>query len=113
MLLWMNRQASCWANLESNGEASIRKVNSLAQNMAVSIQFLGSQRHITDTDSIDMPITGETKVSDAIEYLRQKYPSIHLDDGMIVAVVNLETASPDRILRDNDIVSFLPVIGGG
>jgi molybdopterin converting factor small subunit len=81
--------------------------------MAVSIQFLGVQRHMTNTDSIDMPITGETKVSDAIEYIRQKYPNLHLDDGMIIAVVNLETASLDRILRDNDTVSFLPVIGGG
>jgi molybdopterin converting factor small subunit len=81
--------------------------------MAVSIQFLGSQRHMTNTDSIDMPITKETKVSDAIKYLRQKYPNLHLDDGMIIAVVNLETASLDRILRDNDTVSFLPVIGGG
>jgi molybdopterin converting factor small subunit len=81
--------------------------------MVVSIKFLGMQRVVTNTDRIDMPITGKTRVNDALEYVRQQYPGLHLEEGMIFVAVNLEIASLDRILRDNDTVSFLPLIAGG
>jgi molybdopterin converting factor small subunit len=81
--------------------------------MVVSIKFHGMQRVVTNTDSLDMPITEKTRVNDAIEYVRQKYPALHLEEGTVVVAVNLEIASLDRILQDNDTVSFLPNIAGG
>ena len=81
--------------------------------MVVSIKFLGMQRIVTNTDSLDMPITEKTRVNDALEYVRQQYPALHLEEDMVVVAVNLEIASLDRILRDNDTVSFLPNIAGG
>jgi molybdopterin converting factor small subunit len=81
--------------------------------MVVSIKFLGMQRVVTNTDSIDMPITGKTRVNDALEYVKQLYPGLHLEEGTVIVAVNLEIASLDRILRDNDTVSFLPNIAGG
>jgi molybdopterin converting factor small subunit len=81
--------------------------------MVVSIKFHGMQRVVTNTDSIDMPITGKTRVNDALEYVRQQYPALYLEEGMIVVAVNLEIASLDRILRDKDTISFLPLIAGG
>ena len=81
--------------------------------MAVSIKFIGMQRNITNTDSIDMVINGKATAHDALEYARQQYPALPLDEGMIIMVVNLKVASPDMALRDNDTVSFLPTIGGG
>jgi len=81
--------------------------------MVVSIKFLGMQRVVTNTDSIDMPITGKTRVNDALEYVKQLYPDLHLEEGTVIVAVNLEIASLDRILRDNDTVSFLPNIAGG
>jgi molybdopterin converting factor small subunit len=81
--------------------------------MIVSIKFHGMQRLVTNTDSIDMPITGKTRVNDALEYVKQLYPGLHLEEGTVIVAVNLEVASPDRILRDNDTVSFLPHIAGG
>jgi len=81
--------------------------------MMVSIKFLGMQRLLTKTDSIDMPITDETKVNDALEYVRQQYPEISLEEGMVLITVNHEVAAPDRILRDKDTISFLPLIAGG
>jgi len=79
----------------------------------VSIKFLGMQRTVTNTDSINMPITDKTKVNDALEYVRQQYPSLPLEEGMVLVTVNLEIASLDRILRDKDTISFLPLIAGG
>ena len=81
--------------------------------MVVSIKFHGMQRLVTNTDSIDMPITVKTRVNDALEYVRQQYPALHLEEDTVVVAVNLEIASLDRILRDNDTVSFLPNIAGG
>jgi molybdopterin converting factor small subunit len=81
--------------------------------MAVSIKFHGMQRAVTNADSIDIPITEETTVNDILEYVKQKYPGLHLDEGTIIAAVNLEIASLDKTLRDNDTVSFLPNIAGG
>jgi len=81
--------------------------------MVVSIKFHGMQRLVTNTDSIDMPINEKTTVNDALEYVKQKYPGLHLDEGTIIAAVNLEIASLDRILRESDTVSFLPNIAGG
>jgi molybdopterin converting factor small subunit len=81
--------------------------------MNVSIKFLGMQRVITNKDGLDMPITEKTRVSDALEYVRQKYPDLPLEDGMVFMTVNHEVATPDRVLRDKDAVSFLPLIAGG
>ena len=81
--------------------------------MVVSIKFLGMQRMVTNTDSIDMPITGKTSVNDALEYVRQQYPTLPLEEGMVLVSVNLEVAPLDRILRDKDTISFLPLIAGG
>jgi len=81
--------------------------------MVVSIEFLGMQRVAAKTDRIDMPITEKTTVNDALEYVRNRYPDLHLGDGMILVTVNHEIASLDRILSANDTVSFLPFISGG
>jgi molybdopterin converting factor small subunit len=81
--------------------------------MMVSIKFLGMQRTVTNTDSINMPITDKTKVNDALEYVRQRYPDLPLEEGMVLITVNHEVATLDRILRDKDTISFLPLIAGG
>ena len=81
--------------------------------MVVSIEFFGTQRIVTKIDGIDMPITEKTMVTDALEYVRQRYPDLHLDEGMVLITVNQEITSLDRVLRANDTVSFLPFISGG
>ena len=81
--------------------------------IVVSIKFLGMQRAVTKTDSIDMPITEKKRVTDALEYVRQRYPELPLDQETLLITVNHEQASPDTMLKPNDTVSFLPAIGGG
>ena len=81
--------------------------------MIVSIRFLGMQRTVTKTDRIDMPIREKARVNDALEYVRQKYPALHLDEGIIQVTVNQKITHLDRILKANDTISFLPFISGG
>jgi molybdopterin converting factor small subunit len=81
--------------------------------MVVSIQFLGSQRAITHTPAIEMPIAGEMKVSDVLEYVKHRYPALQLQESETIITVNQEMALPERILQANDTISFLPFIHGG
>lgn len=85
----------------------------MSEQMVASIKFLGMQRVVTNTDSIDMPIAEKTRVNDALDYVRREYPALQLEEGMVLVTVNLEVASLDRILRDKDTISFLPLIAGG
>ena len=81
--------------------------------MVLSVEFFGMQRSITNTDSIDVAVTGKTVVSDILDYVRQQYPALPLDERILMVIVNHEIAALDTVLRANDTVSFLPVIGGG
>jgi molybdopterin converting factor small subunit len=81
--------------------------------MVVSIELIGIFRDIAKIDRINMPITGKTFVSDALEYVRNKYPALPLDKTSFLISVNYELVSPDRLLNPNDVICFLPHIGGG
>jgi len=60
-----------------------------------------------------MPIAEKARVTDALEYVRQRYPELPLDEESVLITVNQEQASLDTMLKPNDTVSFLPSIGGG
>jgi molybdopterin converting factor small subunit len=81
--------------------------------LAVSIQFFGMQRTITKTDSIHMPFMEKTIVTDVLEYVKSLYPALHLDKGIVLVTINQNIVSLNTELRENDIVLFLPHIGGG
>jgi molybdopterin converting factor small subunit len=81
--------------------------------MVVSISFCGPQRVVTKTHSIDMPITEKTRVIDALEYVRRRYPDLPLDEQMLLIAVNQEIAKPERRLKANDTIAFVPPISGG
>ena len=81
--------------------------------MVVSIEFFGMHRIVTKTNGIAMPITEKTRVKDAVEYVKHQFPDLNLDIETTLVTVNHNKAFLDRILRANDVVSFLPFIGGG
>ena len=81
--------------------------------MMVSVKFLGMQRVVTKKDSINIPITGEMTVKDTLEFVKNLYPNLNLDEEMLFVTVNQEKASLDRLLSADDTISFLPHISGG
>ncbi|MBU2536568.1 MAG: MoaD/ThiS family protein [Chloroflexi bacterium] len=85
----------------------------MAQKMMVSVKFLGMQRVVTKKDSVNIPITGEMTVKDILEFVKNLYPDLTLDEEMLFVTVNQEKASLDRLLSADDTVSFLPHISGG
>ncbi|MEW6355109.1 MAG: MoaD/ThiS family protein [Planctomycetota bacterium] len=81
--------------------------------MVVSIDFHGTQRSLTRTHSIHMPITETSKVMDALEYVRRQYPGLTLDERTVLVTVNHQLVPHHQALRPNDKIAFLPPIGGG
>ena len=77
------------------------------------VEFLGTQRNITGTPEMDIPITEYPLVRDALDYIVSLYPDLNLSGESTIITVNGEVTSPDRELRDGDTVMFLPAIGGG
>lgn len=81
--------------------------------MVVSIDFVGSQRSLTQSSGIRMPINGETRVTDALDYVRSQYPTLPLDERCVLVTVNQEMTTLDRVLQPDDTLAFLPPIAGG
>ncbi len=81
--------------------------------MKVLIEFFGTHRSVTKIDKVEMPINGGTHVRDAINFVRNKYPDLPIEEASIMVTVNHELASQDRLLRADDNVCILPHIGGG
>jgi molybdopterin converting factor small subunit len=80
--------------------------------MKISIECSGIMRDGMDADNITMPITPETTVGDAMIWVKNRYPNLPLD-GSFLITVNHEVSSLDRLLRENDRITFIPHIGGG
>ncbi len=81
--------------------------------MMVTIELNGTQRNITKTDRIDMPISGNTTVRDALDYIMDKYPDLTLDTDSVLIAINNELVPLDRLLSEKDVINILPHIGGG
>ncbi len=81
--------------------------------MVVSIELFGILRDIAGTGKLSMPIDGKTAASDALEYVRGKYPALPLERDYFLISINHELVSPDKLLQPNDVICFIPHIGGG
>lgn len=81
--------------------------------MVVTIEFFGNQKAITGTDRITMPTTAKTQARDALKYARDSYPGLNLEEKSAIIAVNREVVPPHTVLKANNVVCFLPHIGGG
>jgi molybdopterin converting factor small subunit len=81
--------------------------------MVVLIELFGTQRDIAKMEKVNMPITEKTMVRDALEYIRNLFPDLPLDENLVLTTVNHELAPLDMLLKSNDTVCILPHIGGG
>jgi len=85
----------------------------LGEKMVVTIELNGIQRNITKINKIDVPITGNTSVRDALQYIKEKYPALILDTDSVLISINNELVHIDRLLESEDTINILPHIGGG
>jgi molybdopterin converting factor small subunit len=83
------------------------------ESMVVTIELFGAFRDTVQSDTVSMPLTGETVVRDALAYLGNMYPGLGFSEESVFVTVNGEVASPDRVLKADDVICILPPIGGG
>ncbi|UCD08214.1 MAG: MoaD/ThiS family protein [Dehalococcoidales bacterium] len=81
--------------------------------MTASVEFMGTQRNLTGTSSMEISITDFPAVSDVLEHISGLYPSLYINKYNTMITVNDEISPADRILQAGDKIVFLPVIGGG
>jgi molybdopterin converting factor small subunit len=81
--------------------------------MTVSIKLSGMQQVMTGAAVVEMPVTGYTTVRDALEFIKNNFPQLHLESGAMFVIVNHEVATLDKALGASDTIEFIPAIGGG
>ena len=81
--------------------------------MDVIIEFIGLQKDIVKADKISLPWKEKMLARDALDYLEKRYPALPFDRTSLLPTVNHEVTTLDRPLKPDDIVCFLPHIGGG
>jgi len=81
--------------------------------MYVSVTFLGLQRARARTDQIKVSLSKGTRVADLLSYIKERYPNLPFPDDHILVAVNNKLSSMERVLKNNDNVTFLPFLGGG
>lgn len=81
--------------------------------MVVSVHFYGLQRKLTRTPKIQVPLMDESRVNDIFCYLEEHYPELRISRDDFLVSVNDRISRADQVLNADDIVAFIPHIGGG
>jgi molybdopterin converting factor small subunit len=81
--------------------------------MVVSVQFYGTQRALTKTNGIKIPLTENGKVRDVFGYLMDYYPNLPLTEEGVLVTVNNKASNMNQVLNPDDNIIFLPHVGGG
>ena len=81
--------------------------------MDVSVQFTGFQRTLTKVQSIKVPLLDNMRVVDVMNYIKERFPQLSIQENEVFVVVNNDVCVKDRLLKSNDRISIFPHIGGG
>ena len=81
--------------------------------MNVSVDFTGFQRTLTRVQSIKVPLLENMRVSDVLQYIKERFPQLALRESQVFVVVNNDVSVKDRLLKSDDRISIFPHIGGG
>jgi sulfur carrier protein ThiS len=83
------------------------------KGLSAIIELLGYQRTAAGTGSVAFPVSESSTAVEALKHVSALFPALCLDPENVIVTVNGKAAPADRILKAGDIVTFLPVIGGG
>ena len=81
--------------------------------MEVSVHFFGAQRTITNTRELQVNLKEGGRVNDVCLFLMDLYPDLPLNEEDILVTVNNKASGMNHILSPNDLITFLPHVGGG
>jgi molybdopterin converting factor subunit 1 len=79
--------------------------------MNIAVQLFGPLAEQAGCTRIDLEVSGST-VEDVVAALASASPSLKVDRSVRFAV-NTDYAGPEAPVRDGDVVSLIPPVGGG
>lgn len=74
------------------------------------VMFFAHLRDAVGEESLSIECAGKT-VAEVKSLINQKYPTLNLDT--VMTAVNEEFAGNDEILKDGDVIAFIPPVSGG
>jgi len=81
--------------------------------MHVTIELFGIHRIKAESETMSMPIHKNSVVGDALEFIQRAHPHLQFDITSMLITVNRAVVPIDEPLKENDVIRFLPPIGGG
>ncbi|HVR85647.1 MAG TPA: MoaD/ThiS family protein [Planctomycetota bacterium] len=79
--------------------------------MKIAVQLFGPLAEQAGRSRIDLTLSGST-VDDVVAALAAASPSLRIDRSVRFAV-NTDYAEPGAVVREGDVVSLIPPVGGG
>ena len=84
-----------------------------SNELTAKIELLGYQKTSAGVSEVEININNHPLVSDAIKHLSDLFAKLYLDPERVIININGERVDEDTRLSDGDIVTFIPIIGGG
>ena len=81
--------------------------------MLITVHFHGLQREITKKDHVELRMEEASHVNDVLRLIKEMYPDLPLEENAVMATVNNQVTTLNHTLGNEDIISFIPHIGGG
>jgi len=81
--------------------------------MLIEIKFYSSFRELMGTSWTSMEMAEGTTLGDLVDIIRDRHPRLRLQTDEIVVSLNRNSLPPETVLKDGDVVSFLPPLTGG
>ena len=79
----------------------------------ITVRLDALRRGSAADNSIELPLGDAPTVGDALARVREQFPELPLEDGMVILTVNDALVQPDRRLAAGDVVMVIPPIEGG
>jgi len=81
--------------------------------MNIKLQFFGYTAEIAGQTSHSLTINDNALLNDALELLIKELPTLSSINGSTKFAINTDYAKKDSPLKDGDVLSFIPPVGGG
>src|SRR5690348_3010285 len=81
--------------------------------MEIRVLFFGLLKDVCGRAAESVTLRDGATVADLLDYYEQRIPTLKTFLPSVALSVNQECSSPERSLRPNDEVAFLPPVSGG
>ena len=81
--------------------------------MTVKVLFFSLLRDLAGTDQLALELSASATLGDAVERLRERFPSLAAWDGRLLLAVNGAYAKRAASLADGDEIALMPPVQGG